>query len=197
MCIMSYWLSTNHELYPSVSNTALLLVMPVRWSPRVPLEKGLADICTIAHGVLIYLWLLVECFFFILWVANVCLLLNGLEQISQTIAQLSWTQKNMLIQIIFRSNRFTTFTRMTAFLVNCKLLSRKICRWCDVITLGTRLISGLMFFSGGVCWWGRVKYWFDGSAEMSLVDGWNPETLLTITGMSQSKFCLLMVAAAL
>ena len=62
----------------------------------------------------------------------------------------------MLIQIIFKSNRFPTFTRMTAFLANCKLLSRKISRWCGAITLGTRLISGVMFF-WWVCWWGRVK----------------------------------------
>ena len=80
MCIMPYWLSTNHELYASVSNltfkyTALLLVI-VRQSPYVPLEMVFVDKYTIAHGILIVLWLLAECFM-ILWVANVCLLLNG------------------------------------------------------------------------------------------------------------------------
>ena len=102
MCIMPYWLSINHELYPSVSNTALLLVMPVRWSPRAPLEMVFADICTVAHGVLIFLWLLTECFM-ILWVANICLLLNGVEQISQIIGQLSWTRQICQFKLIANS----------------------------------------------------------------------------------------------
>ena len=81
MCIMPYWLSTNHELHASVSNltfkyTALLLVIPVKQSPYVPLEMVFVDKYTIAHGILIVLWLLAECFMN-LWVANVCLLLNG------------------------------------------------------------------------------------------------------------------------
>ena len=53
---------------------------------------------------------------------------NGYEQISQIIGQFVMNPRNMLIQIIFRSNRFPFFTRMTAFLVNCKLSSRKISR---------------------------------------------------------------------
>ena len=65
----------------------------------------------------------------------------------------NWTivmnPRNMLTQIIFRSNRFPVFARMTAFLVNCKLSSRKISKWCDVTKPITRSISGLMFF-----WWG-------------------------------------------
>ena len=60
------------------------------------------------------------------------------------------SQRNMLIQIIFRSNRLPAFTRMTAFPVNCKPLSRNISRWCsDVITLVTRSIPGLIFFLVG------------------------------------------------
>ena len=54
MCIMPYWLSTNHELYTSVSNltfkyTALLPVIPVKQSPYVPLEMVFVDKYTIAH----------------------------------------------------------------------------------------------------------------------------------------------------
>ena len=73
----------------------------------------------------------------------------GLEQISQIIGQFIMNPRNMLIQIIFRSSRFPFFTRMTAFLVNCKLSSWNISRWCGVTTLVKRSISGLMFF-----WWG-------------------------------------------
>ena len=76
-----YWLSKNHELYVSFSNltfkyTALLLLIPVRKSPYVPLEMVFVGKYTVAHGMLIVLWLLAECFMN-LWVANVCLLLNG------------------------------------------------------------------------------------------------------------------------
>ena len=54
-------------LYASVSNltfkyTALLLVIPVKQSPYVPLEMVFVDKYTIAHGILIVLWLLAECF---------------------------------------------------------------------------------------------------------------------------------------
>ena len=68
----------------------------------------------------------------------------------------NWTivmnPRNMLTQIIFRSNRFPAFARMMAFQVNCKLSSRKISRWCGVTTLVTRSLSGLMFFF----WWGML-----------------------------------------
>ena len=97
MCIMPYWLSTNHELYAPVSNltfkyTALLLVMPVRRSQYVPLEMVFVDKHTIAHEILIVLWLLAE-YFMNLWVAIFCLLFNSLEQILQIIGQLSWTRE--------------------------------------------------------------------------------------------------------
>ena len=102
--------------------------------------------------------------------------------------------RNTLIQIAFRSNRFLAFTRMTAFLVNCKLFSRNISRWCsDVITLVTRLISVLVFFPVGCVGEARYKYWFDGTAEMPLIDGWTLEPLFN----HWRKFGLLMVAAPL
>ena len=80
---MAYWLSTNHEIYASVSNltfkyTALLLVMPVSRSPYVPLEMVFVDKYKIAHGIRTALWLLAECFMN-LWVANVCLLLDAID----------------------------------------------------------------------------------------------------------------------
>ena len=88
---------------------------------------------------------------------NFCLLLNGLEQIMQIIGQLSWTQEICWLKSYLEAIDFPYFIRMTAFLMNCKLSSRKISRWCGVTKLVTRSISVLMFFSGGVCWWGRIN----------------------------------------
>ena len=70
----------------------------------------------------------------------------------------NWTiamnPRNMLTQIIFKSNRFPLFARMTAFLVNYKLE-----RFPDDVVLTHSSHDRFLgwCFSGGVCWWGRVN----------------------------------------
>ena len=101
-----------------LKNIAGLLVMLVRWSLRVPLEIVFVDICTSAHRVMI--WLLAECFM-MFCLADVCLLLNGLEEISQIIRQLSWTReicwfKSYLEAIDFpHSHKWRHFWRIANF----------------------------------------------------------------------------------
>ena len=115
-----------------VSNLTLsilhyLLVMSVTWSPYVPLEMVFVDKCTIAHGVLIF------------FMAIGRMLYDFVAGKSLSIVKF-WTivmnPRNMLTQIIFRSNRFPAFTWMTAFLMNCKLVNNHWCVPVDVWPTG-------------------------------------------------------------
>ena len=115
--------------------------------------------------------------FILLWVVNV----SFAKWFRANFAN-NWTvvmnPTNMLIQIIFRSNWFPTLTRMTAFLANCKLLSRKDFQimWCNH-TRHTINFCVDVFLVGCVGEAGR-KYWFDGAAQMSLFDGWTSRDII-------------------
>ena len=99
--------------------------MSVKLLLQVPLEMVFVDKYMIAHGVLIFLMAIGRMLYD--FMGGKCL--SIIKWLRANFAN-NWTivmnPRNMLIQIIFRNNRFPAFTRMAAFLVNCKLLSRKI-----------------------------------------------------------------------
>ena len=123
----------------------------------------------------------------VLWMANCCLLLNGWEKISQIIGQLSRTRdicrfKSYLDAIDFpHSHDWRRFWWIVHFCLERfpDDTRHTIAFWVDV------------FF-----WWGALVRPGE-NTDLTLVDGWTSETLLTITGVSQSQCGLLMVAAAL
>ena len=150
MCIMPHWLSTNHELFAgdASKNKDDHRVCPWKWCLLTTIDR--------TWSTDIFLWLLAECVM-ILLVANVCILLNGLEQISQIIGQLSWTREICWLKSYLEAtdlphkHGWWGFWWITNFCLE---------RFPDDVVLSHSSDHRFLdwCFSGGLCWWGRVKY---------------------------------------